>query len=204
MCTHNGTKISWRHIFEVIWGHLGTFEGSQLIRLIVVIIEDGGKSGDAPIILEPGMTPRPRLSRLVAHLRNPMRSKTLSRRVTLNPFTRSDLGGSDLRSDDCSAAPWVELKHVLALGPWGHLESHKDATSVDAHTSHLHLWQFGQILVEHLTRNNRSLLQYYYYLFFCKMYACLWLDYDILVQNEIRIQHPFSTVRNLCYNMFSN
>ena len=161
----NCAKISWRHIFEVIWGHLGTFEGSQLIRLIVVIIEDGGKSGDAPIILEPGMTPRPRLSRLVAHLRNPMRSKTLSRRVTLNPFTRSDLGGSDLRSDDCSAAPWVELKHVLALGPWGHLESHKDATSVDAHTSHLHLWQFGQILVEHLTKNNRSLLQYYYYLF---------------------------------------
>ena len=89
----NCTKISWRHIFEVIWGHLGTFEGSQLIRLIVVIIEDGGKSGDEPIILEPRMTPRPRLSRLVARLRNnPMRSKTLSRRrVTLNPFTRSDL-----------------------------------------------------------------------------------------------------------------
>ena len=105
VCTHNGTNSSWRHIFEVIWGHLGTFEGSQLIRLIVVIIEDGGKSGDAPIILEPRMTPRPRLSRLVAHLRNPMRSKTLSRRVTHNPFTRSDLVGSDLRSDDCSAAP---------------------------------------------------------------------------------------------------
>ena len=156
MCTHNGTKISWRHIFEVIWGHLGTFEGSQLIRLIVVIIEDGGKSGDAPIILKPGMTPRPRLSRLVAHLRNPMRSKTLSRRVTLNPSTRSDLGGSDLRSDDCSAAPWVELKHVLALGPWGHLESHKDATSVDAHTSHLHLWQFGQILVKHHLEYQKS------------------------------------------------
>ena len=71
VCMRNCTKISWRHIFEVIWGHLGTFEGSQLIRLIVVIIEDGGKSGDAPIILDPGMTPRPRLSRLVAHLRNP-------------------------------------------------------------------------------------------------------------------------------------
>ena len=70
VCMHNCTKISWRHIFEVIWGHLGTFEGSQLIRLIVVIIEDGGKSGDEPIILEPRMTPRPRLSRLVAHLRN--------------------------------------------------------------------------------------------------------------------------------------
>ena len=93
---HNCTKISWRHIFEVIWGHLGTFEGSQLIRLIVVIIEDGGKSGDEPIILERRMTPRPRLSRLVARLRNPMRSKTLSRRrVTLNPFTRSDLGGRE-------------------------------------------------------------------------------------------------------------
>ena len=81
VCMRNCTKISWRHIFEVIWGHLGTFEGSQLIRLIVVIIEDGGKSGDEPIILEPRMTPRPRLSRLVARLRNnPMRSKTLSRR----------------------------------------------------------------------------------------------------------------------------
>ena len=71
VCTHNCTKISWRHIFEVIWGHLGTFEGSQLIRLIVVIIEDGGKSGDELIILERWMTPWPRLSRLVARLRNP-------------------------------------------------------------------------------------------------------------------------------------
>ena len=94
---HNCTKISWRHIFEVIWGHLGTFEGSQLIRLIVVIIEDGGKSGDEPIILEPRMTSRPRLSRLVARLRNnPNEVKTpLSPPVTLNPFTRSDLDGGE-------------------------------------------------------------------------------------------------------------
>ena len=88
VCMHICTNISWRHIFEVIWGHLGTFEGTQLIRLIVVIIEDGGKSGDEPIILERRMTPRPRLSRLLASLRNnPMRSKTLSRRP--RPLIRS-------------------------------------------------------------------------------------------------------------------
>ena len=97
VCMRNCTKISWRHIFEVIWGHLGTFEGSQLIRLIVVIIEDGGKSGDELIILERRMTPRPRLSRLVAHLRNnPNEVKNpLSPPVTLNPFTRSDLDGRE-------------------------------------------------------------------------------------------------------------
>ena len=44
----NFVKI-WRHIFTwVIWGHLGTFEGTRRIRLIVVIIGDGGKSGDHP------------------------------------------------------------------------------------------------------------------------------------------------------------
>ena len=139
------------------------------------------------------MTPRPRLSRLVARLRNPMRSKTLSRRPW--PLIRSpgltSTKGSDLRSDDCSAAPWVELKHVLSLGPWGHLESHKDATSVDAHTSHLHLSLFRKILVKHLTKNNRSLLHYYYCLLFCIMYVCLGWNMIYLSKMKSEFCIPF-------------
>ena len=64
--------------------------------MIVVIIGDGGKSGD-----HPGTKDDPaagQLSSLVAPLRNPEVNPVL------NPLTGADLGRSDLTSDDDSAA----------------------------------------------------------------------------------------------------
>ena len=124
----NSDKI-WRHIFTwVIWGHSGTFEGNRRITLIVVIMRDGGKSGDHPGTNDDPTTCQ--LSRLVAPSRNPEVNPSSTQSLILSP----GLTSVEVTSQAMMTQLHLDSEVIQRPG-----RSHKDGTSVDGDTSHLHL-----------------------------------------------------------------
>ena len=96
--------------------------------MIVAITGDGGKSGD-----HPGTTDDPtagQLSRLVAPRRNPEVNPSSTQSLILSPALTS----AEVTSQGMMTQLHLDSEVIQRPG-----RSHKDGTSVDGDTSHLHL-----------------------------------------------------------------